>query len=206
MSSAGESRTSPTLLRDLKDFGNKDAWQKFLDKYRPRIEAWCRHLGLHDVDEVTAEVLLRITERIRSFVYDPERSFRSYLRAVVVNVVRDSFKKKQPRPGDCATGGPAVQEALQQIEGHDGVAEWMEQLETDLKPEQQLAQQAVAIVKDKVAPPHWDAFWLTAIERQKGADVAAKLRMTVANVHQAKFRVLRKLQETVARLQRETPR
>ena len=95
-----------------------------------------------------------------------------------------------------------MQEALQQIEGHDGVAEWMEQLENDLKPEQQLAQRAVQIVKDRVPPQRWEAFWLTAIERQKGAEVAAKLGMTVANVHQAKCRVLKELRATAAALQR----
>jgi RNA polymerase sigma factor (sigma-70 family) len=198
---ADQSGTSPTLLRDLKNFARSGAWRLFLAKYQPRIAAWCRGLGVTDVDEVTSEVLLRITERIRTFIYDSERRFRSYLRAIVVNVVRDSFTKKQRRPGDFAAGGSAVLDALKQVEGRDGLAEWMEQLEAELKPEQQLAERAAAVVKEQVGARNWDAFRLTAVEKQKGADVAARLEMSVAAVHQAKHRVLMRLRETVAALE-----
>ncbi|HEV3004946.1 MAG TPA: sigma-70 family RNA polymerase sigma factor [Pirellulales bacterium] len=200
MADADESRTSTTLLRDLNDFANQEAWRTFLIKYQPRIEAWCRGMGLKNVDDVTGEVLLRITQRIRSFVYDPRQSFRAYLHTIVANAVRDSFRK-QRQPGAGATGGSVLKNALDQIEGHDGVAEWIDELESDLEPAQQLAQRAVAIVQRQVAPNHWQAFWLTAIEKQKGAEVAAKLEMTVAAVHQAKCRVLKKLKETVTELQ-----
>jgi DNA-directed RNA polymerase specialized sigma24 family protein len=119
---------------------------------------------------------------------------------VVANTVRDSFGRKKRRPGGHAVGGSAMRSILEQIEGHDGVAEWMDQLETEMQPERRLAQRAAAAVKTQVSTRDWDVFWRTAVEKQKGADVAANLGMTVAAVHQVKCRVVKKLREMAATL------
>ena len=52
----------------------------------------------------------------------------------------------------------------------------------------------------QVAPHIWDAFQMTMLERKKGAETAAALGMSVAAVHQAKCRVLKKLREAVVTL------
>src|SRR5258708_1326617 len=63
--------TSLTLVNGLRDPGNGGAWRAFLDRYQALISVWCRRLGLNcsDTEEVSAAVLAKLVEGIRS--YDP---------------------------------------------------------------------------------------------------------------------------------------
>ena len=51
---------------------------EFMARYGPKIHAWCRRWGLQEADaqDVTQMVLLRLSVKVREFVYDPSRSFR----------------------------------------------------------------------------------------------------------------------------------
>jgi RNA polymerase sigma-70 factor (ECF subfamily) len=195
-----ESRASPTLLNAVKDFQDRRAWRRFEQKYRPMIAGWCRAAGMDEVEELTQKVLLKLAQRLSAFVSDPSRGFRAYLKTMVTNAVRDSLRRRARRAGDRGVGGSQVQQLLQEVESHDDSAEWLDQLEEDWDPQRRRALQAVAEVKARVDPRTWEVFWLTTIEGQKGADVAARLGMGVASVHQAKSRVARRLQEAGARL------
>jgi RNA polymerase sigma factor (sigma-70 family) len=87
--------TSLTLVNGLRDPGNGGAWRAFLDRYQALIGDWCRRLGLNhtDADEVSAAVLARLVEGVRSF--DPQRRFRPWLKAVVLNDARDLRRRHQ---------------------------------------------------------------------------------------------------------------
>ena len=55
------------------------AWDDFVGRYGPRILAWCRRWGLQEADaqDVSQEVLVLLAVKLRTFVYDPSRSFRA---------------------------------------------------------------------------------------------------------------------------------
>src|SRR5437763_1850266 len=85
MGSASASHTSPTLLGRLRrDPTDQTAWSKFVDRYAPRIYAWCRQWRLQEADakDVSQTVLLKLAEKMRVFHYDPDRSFRGWLRTL----------------------------------------------------------------------------------------------------------------------------
>jgi RNA polymerase sigma-70 factor (ECF subfamily) len=54
---------------------------------------------------------------------------------------------------------------------------------------------AAQMLRERFEEPTWQAFWRVAIERDKTADVAADLGLTVNAVRKAKARVLRRLRE-----------
>src|SRR5438128_999351 len=95
-----ESRTSYSLLDQMRDARNDAAWRRFLDAYGPRIHAWGRRWGLSadDADEVAGRVLLKLVRRIGHFEYDPQGRFRAWLRAVVSNQVRDFLAERRRQP------------------------------------------------------------------------------------------------------------
>ena len=64
---------------------------------------------------------------------------------------------------------------------------------------------AQANVRRRVEPHTWEAFRLTAIEGQCGADAAAVLQMQVGTVFKAKSKVQRMLREEIERLESEEP-
>ena len=56
-------------------------------------------------------------------------------------------------------------------------------------------------VRQRVEPHTWDAFRLTALEGQSGADAAARLGMKVASLFAAKSKVQKLLRDEVRQLE-----
>src|SRR5262245_46437929 len=92
MSSDQASRTSATLLGRLRaQPDDEQAWDRFVECYGPQIYNWCRQWALQqaDAEDVTQNVLLRLATKLRTFTYDPKRSFRGWLRTVTRNALSD---------------------------------------------------------------------------------------------------------------------
>src|SRR5262245_30445388 len=72
--------TSTTLLRRLQhEPADQEAWAEFVRRYGPQVYRWCRRWRLQEADaeDVTQAVLVRLSARMRTFSYDPVRSFRA---------------------------------------------------------------------------------------------------------------------------------
>lgn len=193
--------THASLLRTLRD-DSEEAWRKFLAAYQPLIYRWCRGGGLQhaDAEEVSAAVLAKLARALKRFDYDPDRRFRTWLKSVVANAMRDCWREKQRHPGAAGGGGTDVQERLAEVEDDSAVVELARALDDRLEGELRLAEEVSAAVRARVAPHTWQAYWLTAIEGQAAADVAARLGMTVAAVYVAKNRVGKMLLAAGSRL------
>jgi RNA polymerase sigma-70 factor (ECF subfamily) len=190
MNPTAESRTNVTLLERLAQSGGVDqaAWQEFVEQYGRMVYQWCRGRGLQEADarDVTQRVLLKISQHMKRFVYDPARSFRAWLRTVVRNALIDFLTDQHP---DRATGDSNVQEQLHSIEARNDLEQQIERT-YDLE----LLNVAFVRVRLRVAPHTWDAFALTSLEGVPTADVAVRLRMKIASVYQARLNVIRMLQ------------
>lgn len=105
--------TSVTLLTNLTENPiNQAAWERFVAHYEPRIRGWCRQGGLQtaDAEDVTQDVLLRLTRALPKFTYDPSRTFRGWLRLVTEHALADFFADRKRRPA--ATSGEDRARAL----------------------------------------------------------------------------------------------
>jgi RNA polymerase sigma-70 factor (ECF subfamily) len=191
------SHTSPTLLGRLRqDPNNEAAWQAFVARYGPKIYGWCKQWRLQDVDaeDVTQNVLLGLARKLRTFVYDPQRSFRGWLRTVTQHALSD-FLADRVRP-DTSSGDSQVLELLKGVEArNDLVARLEEQFD------QELLEEASARVRLRVEPHNWEAFRLTAWEGLPAEAAAKQLGIRLTAVFKAKSRVLQLLREEVARLE-----
>ena len=65
--------------------------------------------------------------------------------------------------------------------------------------DRELVEEASVRVRLRVEPHTWEAFRLTALEEMPGAEVARRLQVKVATVFKAKSKVLKMLQEEIAR-------
>src|SRR5215470_12991345 len=102
--------THISLLRELEGgAGHREAWAEFHTRYRDVILRWCRGRGVPPscVEDLTQEVLLLLSQRLPLYHHEPERGrFRSWLQAVVHNVVTD-FWRRQRRLPECVSVGDA---------------------------------------------------------------------------------------------------
>src|SRR5213076_3522277 len=99
-----------TLLRQ--DPSDQAGWHEFVERYGRHIYRWCRQWKLQDADaeDVTQNILVKLSQKLRAFAYDPSRSFRGWLKTVAHHTWRD-FEDSR-RHAQAAAGDSRVQELM----------------------------------------------------------------------------------------------
>lgn len=194
-------RTSVTLLARLGgSTADPGAWEEFLRRYGPRVLGWCRHWNLQEADaeDVAQNVLLSVARQMRTFRYDPARSFRGWLKAVTRAAWSDWLDAR--RHAVAGSGDTGVRQVLESVSARDDL---VVRLEAEF--DRELLDTAAAQVRLRVDAKTWGAFALTAIDGLSGAEAADRLGMKVAAVYVAKGRVQKMLQDEVKALDLEDP-
>jgi RNA polymerase sigma-70 factor (ECF subfamily) len=187
-------RTSVTLLARLGGAtADAPAWADFVRRYGPQVLEWCRHWRLQDADaeDVAQDVLLRVSKQMRTFRYDPGRSFRGWLKVVTRASWADWLEARRRIVGH-GSGDTAAHAALESVAARDDL---VGRLEAEF--DRELLDAATAAVRLRIDPKTWDAFRLTAIEGLSGAVVAERLGMKASAVYVAKGRVQKMLQDEI---------
>lgn len=191
-----ESQTSATLLARLRQApADQAAWRRFTECYGRQIYAWCRKWNLQEADaeDVTQNVLIKLADKMKTFVYDPEKSFRGWLKTVTRNAWSDYWATRKA----VAVGGSQAVEMLATVEAREDLVRRL-----DGEFDRELLEEAQARVRLRVAPRTWEAFERTAIQGQSGVEAAAALGMKVATVFVARSKVQKMLQEEIQNLER----
>jgi RNA polymerase sigma factor (sigma-70 family) len=189
--------TRLTLLTRLRqDPSDQAGWDEFVERYGPHIYRWCRQWKLQDADaeDVTQDILVKLTQKLRAFTYDPSRSFRGWLKTVAHHAWRDFDDNR--RPARRAAGVSQDQELILTLEAREDLAKKLEEA-FDLE----LLEAAKVRVRLRVAPHTWEAFRLMAIEGLPVAEVAARVQLQVAMVYVAKSKVQKMLREEISKLE-----
>lgn len=202
MASPIDSLTRVTLLERIARSGTPDqaAWAEFVDHYGRKIYRWCLRWKLQDADaeDVTQTVLLKLATRMKDFTYDPNRSFRAWLKTVTHHAWQD-FVESRRRAG-LDRGGAGASELLETVEAREDLVKELEE-----QFDRELLETAMQIVRLRVAPHNWKAFCLTAIDGVPAADVARQLDMKVARVYAARSAVQQRLKEECQKLEAAQP-
>jgi RNA polymerase sigma factor (sigma-70 family) len=189
--------TRLTLLDQLRqDPSDQAGWDEFVECYGRHIYRWCRQWKLQDADaeDVTQDILVKLTQRLRVFAYDPSRSFHGWLKTVAHHAWRDfDDSRRQARR---AAGASQVQEQMLALEAREDLAQKLEEA-FDLE----LLEAAKVRVRLRVAPHTWEAFRLMAFEGLPVVEVAARVQLQVTMVYVAKSKVQRMLQEELGKLE-----
>jgi RNA polymerase sigma-70 factor (ECF subfamily) len=188
--------TQASLLLRLRVAPSDDqTWAEFVRRYGSLILRWCRRWELQDADaqDVTQTVLVRLAERLRSFEYDPSKSFRAYGRTVTHYASCDFLDSRKRL--DAGSGDSEVLQQLDNVAVRDDLAARLSE-----EFDKELLETASTRVRLRVAANTWEAFRLTAVEGLSGVETAAQLGMTVPTVFKARCKVQKLLQEEVRRL------
>src|ERR1700722_3362463 len=83
--------TSASLLQQIRVESRADSWERFVRLYTPLLLYWARRRGLQDTDaaDLVQDVLIVLVRKLPEFQYQPGRSFRGWLRTVLMNKWRD---------------------------------------------------------------------------------------------------------------------
>jgi RNA polymerase sigma-70 factor (ECF subfamily) len=198
---ADDSRTGSVLFRLLEDATDQRAWGSFVDRYAPKIYAWCRRWGLQDADaeNVTQDVLIRLFRKLPAFAYDPEKGhFRAWLKTLARRVWSD-YRDSQQR-GGVGSGDSEVLQRLHTLVAREDLLAWLQEA-FDLE----LLEEAHARVRLQVSPRDWMIYQRVGIEGRPGPEVAGELGMSETAVRMAKHRVVERLRRECCRLEGTDP-
>ena len=192
-----QSQTSVSLLgRICRSSADEGAWTEFVERYAPRIYSWCQHRGLQqsDAEDVTQTVLSTLFRRLRSFQYDPDLSFRAWLKKVTHDALNDFFRSRGNK--QIGTGDSGMLTLLDTVEARDQLERRLEEL-FDLE----LLNEALARIEQRVLPIRWQAFQMTAIEGLAAAEVAQALEIKIVNVYSARNKIQQMIRQEITRME-----
>jgi RNA polymerase sigma-70 factor (ECF subfamily) len=190
-------RTSASLLARLGGATlDQEAWSQFAQRYGRQVYRWCRKRQLQEADaqDVTQGILVKLAVKLRTFRYDPARSFRAYLKTLTRYALCDFLAN---RPPDAGSGDSQVRDQLAQVAAQ---ADLLQHLRAEFDLE--LLDEAMQRVRRRVEPSTWQAFRLVVVDGQPPAEVAQHLGVKVATVYVSKGRVQQWLREEIAALER----
>ena len=184
--------TSPSLLQRLRNPTNTSDWQHMVEVYTPLLHSWLRRWNVQatDADDLVQDILTVVAKRIDGFCHDGRRgSFRAWLKAIMVNRLRDFWRNAKSRP--TATSGSNNLQSLDQLEDpHSDLSKlW------DEDHDRHLLRRLLVLVEPEFQPLTWQAFCRHVLEDEGAADVAASMGKSVNAVLIAKSRVLQRLRE-----------
>ncbi len=182
--------TSISLLERLRSGGQPVAWERFSEIYSPLMYRWSRQQGLPEQDaaDLVQDVFRVLIVKMPSFVYDREKSFRSWLRRIMVNKIFEHYRGRK-LPVSC--NGSAL-ETLAEDDPLDLFSE------TEFRRE--VMCRALQVMKADFSETTRLCFWKMVFEQHSAADVATELGITVGAVYAAKSRVTARLRSELAYL------
>lgn len=185
--------TRESLLVQVRDPRNREAWDRFAQIYRPVIYRLARQRGMQDADaqDLAQQVLMAVASAIGRWKKTGESiRFRHWLKRVARNAIVNALSRQ---PHDRAVGGSSVQELLDEHPQADENTE--KQIELEYRRELYL--QAADMVRVDVQPETWQAFELTVVDGHSIDMAATQLGKSVGTIYAARSRIMRRLREAV---------
>jgi len=187
------SETSASLLDRLQTAPDSVSWQRLVDLYTPLIRSWLRrHAQLHDqdADDLVQEVLSVVVRKLPQFRHNQRTgAFRTWLRTIAVNCLRDSWRAQRIRPR--ASGDSEFQQLLNQLEDP---ASGLSRL-WDEEHDRHVGKRLLELIEPQFEPKTWAAFRGVTLEGKSPDVVAEELGLSVNAVFIAKSRVLGRLRQ-----------
>ena len=179
--------TSVSLIQRLGQQPADSDWERFHALYRPLLMFWGQQrLGLQkdEAEDLVQDVLIHLMAKLQEFEYQPDKTFRGWLRMVCLNKGRDSLRKKGRHPDALESGELRNLD----MEGDIGFL-------TEQEYNAAIARQALNLMKEEFQETTWKACWLHVVDGLPANEISEQLGISGNAVYLAKARVLKRLRE-----------
>jgi RNA polymerase sigma-70 factor (ECF subfamily) len=189
--------TSLSLLARARHTDDRQSWNRLVELYAPLLRRWLRRYEIQDADaeDLVQEVLAVLATELPKFDHNRQTgAFRSWLRKILVNRVRNFWRSRWNRPA--GKGGSSLLDALAQLEDEasDVSRIW------DAEHDREVVARLLELIRPDFLPKTWDAFHRQMFLGQRADQVAAELDMPLSSVYVARSRVLSALRREAAGL------
>jgi len=192
--------TRRSLLSRLRNLDDQESWRTFFNFYWRLLYNVARKSGLDDssAQEVVQETVIGVARKMPEFRYDPERgTFRQWLLRITRRRIIDHLRRlyRQPARADIAP------DLLDENEQHAAAItdQSSSAIETVWNEEWEKTtfEAALAHVRTKVNPRHFQVFDYCVLKEWPTAKVAEVLGLNAAQVYLAKHRVAQSVKRAV---------
>lgn len=191
---SGDSQLTSLTLLGLAKGHDPAAWQRLVRLYSPAIFGWAKRGGLHDEDaaDVVQEVWAGVSKGLGGFRRDHSTgTFRGWLWTITRNKIGDLRRRREESAA--AAGGTDAHVALHNVPEHEPADE-------SAASSSGILQRALDLVRPDFEDHTWQAFWRLVVLGRPAREVADDLGVAANTVHQARFRVLRRLRQELTAL------
>jgi RNA polymerase sigma-70 factor (ECF subfamily) len=185
-----EEPTSKSLLAGLRTQDPRAIARVSL-LYGPLIESWARGWGIQtsETADVKQDVLVAVIRSAWQFRKErPDDSFRAWLATITRNAA-SRYRKKSASAGVPDPKSIELQDECVQLKIEDP-SDSPEELSA-------LHQRALLIVRDSCSPKTWEIFQECVFGALSNGQIAERFETTVENVRVIRFRILKKLRNTI---------
>jgi RNA polymerase sigma-70 factor (ECF subfamily) len=181
--------TSASLLERLQGAADPVSWERFVNLYTRLLFYWGRRLGLQESDaaDLVQDVFATLVQQIPKFRYNRDKSFRNWLRTILVNKWREHQRRvvlsQAPAGAVSDLAVPDESQAFDEVEYR-----------------QHIVRRALELMQAEFSPKTWKACWEHVVVGRSAGDVAAELGISVGSVYVAKSRVLGLLRQELCGL------
>ncbi len=184
--------TSLSLLDRVRQHPDSECWNRLVELYAPLLKRWLTRYQVQDSDsdDLVQEVLSVVARELPTFQHNQQTgAFRSWLRTILVNRLRDFWRGRQYRP--IATGDSDFKRQL------DELADEKSKLSRvwDRQHDDHVMRRLMDSVRPKIAASTWTAFRRQMIDGATASKTAKELGISVDSAYAAKSRVLRMLRQ-----------
>ncbi|OAI55011.1 hypothetical protein AYO44_13740 [Planctomycetaceae bacterium SCGC AG-212-F19] len=183
--------TPGSLLERLKQPNEQQAWTRFVQLYTPLLYDWARRVGVQEPDaaDLVQDVFTVLVRKLPEFHYDQSKSFRGWLRTVLLNRWRDRATKRPV----LVTMAP--DNLLASLPAPEVAADFEER-----EYRNYLVERSLQLLQAEFPDLTWKAFSLYVLNGQAATEVASQLQVSVNVVYLAKSRVLGRLRHELTGL------
>ncbi len=173
---------------------NRDevAWERIHQLFGPLIKEWIRKAGVghSDAEDILQQVLQKVFQNIGNFERKKATdTFTGWVWTLTKFKILDHFQRQKASAK--VAGGSMANQMMHQISD--------KQLDSDVFDEEssalRLTRNILEFVKSEFESKTWDAFWRATVEREKPADIAKSMEMTLHAVYKAKSRVSKRVRQ-----------
>jgi len=191
--------TRDSLLIQVRDPADRDAWELFASIYRPAIVriALARGLQYADAQDLSQQVLMAVARAVGDWEKrDESTRFRHWLSRITKNAILNALTR---RPRDRAAGGSSAENLLDEVADCDGAATAL--IETEYRRELYL--RAAKAVRVEFRAESWQAFEMSVAGGTEIEHVAATLGKSIGAIYTARSRFMFRLREVISELEEQ---
>ncbi|MEM6470993.1 MAG: sigma-70 family RNA polymerase sigma factor [Planctomycetota bacterium] len=189
--------TSESLILQVRDREDREAWERFEQLYRPVIFRIAKRHGLqhNDALDLVQQVLFSVSNAINRYErVENGPPFRNWLSRITRNAILKALTRA---PRDRAAGGTEPCGLLDAIPSTNAATEDL--IETEYQRE--VYSRAASAVRGDIEETTWLAFELTMLQSESIEHVANALGISTGSVYAARSRVMRRLRDAVKRIE-----